>query len=335
MGLNLAPAYRVVANNEDITGKIQSRLISLRLVDEAGVQSDTLEITLADHDAANTIQMPSTGAEIRVSLGYDGSAREMGLFIVDEVEISGPPRQMRISAHASPHDQTPGGIKALQTQHSRSWPDGATIGDIVKKCASDAGLEPAVSDGLASIELPHIDQSNESDMNLLTRIARDHGAVAKPGGGRLLMVRRGESKSASGKSLSAITLTPQDVTHWSALYSKRDPAGSVIATYRDHAKSEDVEVVVGDGEPVRRLPHTYSRASSARRAAQSALKQTDRAGKSLRCTLPGNPALIAETPLNLTRFRDGANGTWTITRATHDVSQRGYICSVEAEAARA
>ncbi len=49
------PEYRPLANQNDITSKISNRLISLRYTDEAGMESDILEITLADHDSDNPI----------------------------------------------------------------------------------------------------------------------------------------------------------------------------------------------------------------------------------------------------------------------------------------
>ncbi len=67
-----------------------------------------------------------------------------------------------------------------------------------------------MSPHLASIALPHTDQSHESDMNLLSRLAKRYDAVAKPAGGTLVFTRRGIAKSASGQDLARITLTPKD-----------------------------------------------------------------------------------------------------------------------------
>lgn len=329
--MGLIPTYRVIANSVDITAKVARRLVSLRLTDAAGVHSDTLELILADHDPAHGIRLPSTGAELQVSIGYDSAARNMGLYIVDEIELSGTPRKMRISAKASPHAQTPTGITALQSQRSRSWPVDTTIGSMVTAIAQDHSLQPAVASALASITLPHIDQTNESDMNLLTRVARNNDAVAKPGGGRLVMVMRGAAAAASGAALGQARLAPADVSRWSVLDTRRPPAATVIATYRDHAKAQDSEVVVGSGDPTRRLPHTYTNESSARRAAQAELNQSHRAGHTVHITLPGDAAYIAESHIVLTGFRTGVDGTWLLQRVEHTIDQSGYRCSLSGE----
>ena len=86
MGLNIAPAFRILANSEDITAAIRDRFKSMRLTDETGTTSDTVEITLADHDPANPIAVPPTGAELEVFIGYDDQAQRMGLFVVAVVQ---------------------------------------------------------------------------------------------------------------------------------------------------------------------------------------------------------------------------------------------------------
>jgi uncharacterized protein len=45
-----------------------------------------------------------------------------------------------------------------------------------------------VAESLAGIHVTHLDQTEESDLHLLTRLAREHGALAKAGG-RLSGVR--------------------------------------------------------------------------------------------------------------------------------------------------
>ena len=63
MALNIAPAFRVVANSQDITDKIMSRFKSLRITDETDNNSDMLELQLADHDPSNPIQLPLAGPQ--------------------------------------------------------------------------------------------------------------------------------------------------------------------------------------------------------------------------------------------------------------------------------
>lgn len=331
MGLNIAPEYRVIANSADITATIRDRFRSLRITDEAGTTSDTLEITLADHLPGKPIALPPTGAELEVSLGYDGIVRPMGLFVCDEIEMSGPPDELVIRARAAPYEKSKGGKTDLQSQKSRSWKKDTTIGAMVKKIASEHGMQASVSSGLASIKLPHVDQKAESDINLLNRLAKKYDAIAKPAGGKLLFVKRGEGKAASGGAMPAITIARKDATRWRVTLASRDSAGTVVATYRDRKQAKNIDIAVGSGEPVRRLRHHYPDQKSALEAAKAEQRKRARGEASVTVDMAGDPNLVAESMMTLKGFRDGVDGEWLVARVEHYIGPQGYRCSVEGE----
>ena len=333
MGLiDWKPAFDVIVNGTNVTSIFASRLSSITLTDEAGVQSDTVEIVLTDHLPYAKLEIPPNGAEIEVSLGYTFQRKYMGLFIADSIEVGGPPDLMRISGVASVNGTTSGGKTALTEQKNRSWPEGTTVSGLVSTIAGEHGLKPAVSESLASMTLPHLDQTDESDMSLLTRVALDLDAIAKPGGGYLGMFLRGESKTASGQDMPKLSLVRSQVSRWSYRQSLRDPAGKVVAVWRDHDAAADVEVMAGDGEPVRRLKRRFPAQDAAQRAADAEYNRSQRGGATVSVTLPGDPDLVAEARLVLAGFRDGVDGEWLIARVTHTIDSGGYRCDVEAEA---
>jgi len=325
------PRARVVVNGEDITSVLWARLASLTIVDEAGVTSDRAEIELADHQPLHRLILPPTGAEIAIALGYDVRMRDMGLFVADEIEIEGPPDRLRIRAAASPHGATPAGKTALPSQKTRSWPAGTTIGDLVATLAAEHGLTPAVSASLKGTVLPHLDQIAESDINLLSRLARTVDAIAAPKAGRLVVARRGESLTASGQEMPRVQLGRGDLTSWRMQQSLRAPAGQVVAVWRDKAASADVEVTAGEGEPVRRLRETWPTKAAAEAAARAEYRRAQREGTQLSLTLPGDPDLVAEARLVVSGVRAGVDGEWLVTRVEHRLDQGGYRCSVRAE----
>ncbi|MDF1583908.1 MAG: hypothetical protein P1P78_11420 [Methyloprofundus sp.] len=63
----MTPAYKILANQNDITAAIRDRLISLNITDEAGMQSDSITIVLDDRD--NIIELPNKGAQLDVFIG--------------------------------------------------------------------------------------------------------------------------------------------------------------------------------------------------------------------------------------------------------------------------
>lgn len=334
MGLitGIEPTYMVLANQADITATIASRFISLSLTDAVGVESDMLEITLADNEPLAPIAIPETGAELQLFLGYDGINIPMGLFICDEVELAGWPGEMTIRARAAVYDQSNGGKSDLQTQKTRSWPEGTTLGAMVETIAGEHSLEPAVSESLASIALPHTDQVDESDINLLLRMAKKYDGIVKPGAGKLVLAKRGESKSVSGQPLVPVLVNPSDCASWRMSISKRETAGMVVAYWHAVRNSKRHEVKVGSGEPVRRLRQYYPTEEMALAAARAELTRRQRGQETVALTVTGAPWIAAECPLTLLGFRPGVDGEWLISRVVHRLEKSsGYTCDIEAE----
>jgi phage protein D len=322
----IAPAFRVSANSKDITDAIADRLISLRLTDELGFQSDMLEIRLADHDQDKPIQKPPKGAELEVWLGYDGNVQRMGLFVADEIERGGWPRYMTIRARAAVYDKTPKGKTDLQTQKVRSWPDKTKLGDMVQKIAKEHGMEAVVAKSLASVTLPHLDQTEESDISFLVRVTRQYDAVVKPAGGKLVLAKRGES------DLPSVSLDAIACTSFHLVESAREASGTVVAYWHNKKSAKRIEVKVGSGDPVKRLRHFYPTEDAAKAAAQGDMDRRQRAEAKLSLTMPGNPNVQAEGKLSLASFGDGIDGEWLVVRVEHELDPRaGYSCHVSAE----
>lgn len=338
------PTARVVVGGVDMTGLIMPRLTSLTITDTAGIQSDTLELMLTDTNPLARLAIPPTGAEIEVALGYAFAAQVVGLYIADELEVGGPPDHLRITAYASAHGETDGGRHALTEQFTRSWPEGTTVRTLVEAIASESGFEAAVSETAGEVDLPHLDQIDESDLNLLTRVARDNGLVFKPGGGRLVVVEAGESASVGGEPLPRVLLTPGDVSSWRMVALRREAVREVVTSYRDIAQSERVEVtaeapatayaeddVLAGVSQTRRVTRSYATRDAAIRAAQQEVKLSIRRSRQMAVTLPGRADLIAEGRLILAGFRPGVDGEWLIRQVTHTLDAGGWRSAVEAE----
>lgn len=333
MGLNpISPTVTVLANEVDISLAIRERLKSLKLVDSTGMESDTLEITLADHDPDRPLRKPSKGAELEVFLGYDSIARRMGLFACDEIQRSGWPGTMTIRARAAVYEKTPKGKTDLQTQKTRSWPKSTKLKDMVAKIAKEHGMEPAVSKSLQAVTLPHMDQTDESDISFLLRVTKRYDAIVKPGGGKLLVAKRGESQSAGGEALPTVTMTADQVTDWSYTDASREAAGGVIAYWQDIKGGKAKKPVkVGEGDPETRLRHHYPTKEAAQAAAQAEYDKRKRGEETFSGTLPGDTNLMAEGRLVLSGFGEGPDGEWLLKKVEHDLGDGGYTCRIEAE----
>jgi phage protein D len=333
LSTGVSPVFKIIANNNDnATAAVRKYFSSLRLVEETGDTVDALEITLADPDPNNPIIVPPKGSEIKVSLGYDGNARYMGMFVLSEVELGGWPSYMTLRANAAVFEQTPLGKTDYQSQKTRSWPSGTTIGAMVAAMASEHAMTAAVSPSLASIQLPHMQQDAESDMNLLFRIAKRYDAVAKPIAGKLVFATRGQALAVSGIDIPPAIITPGMIARWRLVESHREDPGTVVAFWHDKGVAKRNQVTVGSGDPVKRIRYWFSNEQEALAACNAEYQRRTRGQVKLEIEMQGAPELIAGMPLTLQGFRPGVPSDWIITRVEHMIAAGGaYLCEIEAE----
>ncbi len=319
----MTPAFRILADSQDITDRIRDRLLSLRVTDEAGIKSDTVDIKLDDRDAL--IAWPEHGAELEVSLGYkETGLTRIGLYVVDEVEHGGPPNALTIRAKASDMRHS------LKAPRTRVW-DNVTLADMLTTIAGEHGLVPKIGESLAAVSYAHIDQTEESDLHLLTRLARENSAVTKPVAGNLIFTPRGESKSISGQELPTIQILASQIQRHQMTQADRGKYAAVLTHWHDPIKAERVPVKVGQGEPVYTLRHTYPDNDQAIRAAQAKLEALQRGTGTLSLTLIGNSDLMAEAKLELKGIRDRVDGEWLIQSVEHQFDNQGFVTRIEAE----
>jgi phage protein D len=245
----MTPTFHILANGSDISGDVASRLISMTITDSVDENSDGFDLML--EDSAGTLALPASGAKLDVSLGYDGNNQRMGSFVVDEASVEGPPDRISVQASSTPFvtDRNGGGKASFTSRKSRSF-EGKTLGDIVQTIAGECGLTPVVDSELSSVSVPYVAQTDESDANLLVRLARRYGGVLKPADGRLVLASEAGGRSTSGQALE-ITLTPADVTNWRVTNGgKSQGVTKVKAKTHDYAAAdiEEVEVEVADDQ---------------------------------------------------------------------------------------
>ena len=322
----MRPIFRLTAGDADLTPLLADRLISLTVSDAAGMHADTLRIVVDDRDSR--IAWPRTGVDLNLWLGL-GRSELMGRFQVDGLEHAGPPARMTIIASAA-------AFAASLKEPRTLGRDRISIGDLVAGIAGRHGLTPRVSEDLAGRVLTRVDQTGESDLNLLTRLAKDHDAVAKPVAGRLLFVSAARGRSAGGELLDPIALPAARLTDWALSQTERPAHGAVIAAYTDAAtgerRSERVEVPGADpSAPARTLRRSFASAEDARAAARAAGEAAERARRRLRLTLPGDAALRAETPVDVSGIRTPVDGRWSVVTATHTLDNQGYRVVLECE----
>ncbi|GAA0832635.1 phage late control D family protein [Cupriavidus pauculus] len=357
MGGAAVPVYRLMQGNKDITGRFQGRLISLTLTDNRGFEADQLDIELDDADGA--LSLPDKGATLSLGIGWqDTGVVDKGRYKVDELEHSGPPDRLTIRARSV---DLAGGMTLRKERSFR----GQTIGAIVGAIASKNALAAIVASALAGLVIDHIDQTSESDANFLTRLAKDHDAIATVKHGKLLFIKTGAAQSASGIALPTVEITRASGDTHSFLIADRENYNGVKAYYQDARRAVKGEVVIDasnavkvvtkpspkkskkkgakktvadvmvnpNPDNVKVLRHTYASKSNAERAARAEWQRIQRGVASFRITLArGRPDLFPELPAIVRGWKSEIDNTgWIITKVTHNLSDHGYTSTLELE----
>lgn len=188
-------------DKKDISQLVSTRLMGLTLTDSRGFEADQLDIQL--NDADGMLSLPPRGAILSLGLGWKNEPLTYkGEYTVDEVEHSGAPDSLTIRARSADLRG------ALTNQQERSF-HRTTLGAIVKQIAEENQLKPQISSEMANINIAHIDQANESSINLLQRLAKEHDAIATVKNGNLLFMPAGRGKTVNGQEIPVLIITRQ------------------------------------------------------------------------------------------------------------------------------
>ncbi|WDK30250.1 phage late control D family protein [Xanthomonas campestris] len=320
------PQWRVVLDGTDLTERIAPRLLDLTLTECRGGEADQLDLRIHDHDCK--MALPKRGVRLSVALGWKATGLiDKGTFIVDEVEYSGAPDIITVRARSA--DLT----ADMRTRRERSWHN-TTLGAVLNTLAGEHRLTPRVAEVLARTKLPHLDQANESDMNLLTRLGQRFDAVATVKGGALVFAPIGAGTTATGKSLPTVTLTRRDGDQHRYSVADRDAYTGVRAYWVDKGKARRQSVLVGTDDNAKRLRESYADEATARQHAHAELERVKRGVAKFDYTLAiGRADLFPEQIVTMSGFKPDIDGQrWLIAKTTHAINgSSGFTTSLELE----
>ncbi len=345
--LSRIPAFNVLMGGKALT-VLDEKLISLELTDNRGFNAD--ELTISVDDSQGDIELPPRGAELSVSLGWQGEPLiYKGIYVVDEVSHSGPPDRIDITARSADFRDE------FNVKREVSWHD-VTVERVVSAIAHRYKLKPIISEQLMSAEIDHADQTQESDMSFLTRMADILGAIATVKNGCLLFILPGGGVSANGKALPEFAITRSSGDRHSFRIADRDAYTGVQAYWLDldfgkkkkvtvrkrkkttekkpRSSSREGDYIAGEGGNVFVLRTTYSSEIAAQRAAAAKWQQLQRGAAEFNLTLAyGRADLYPEMHGTVTGFKEAIdNQDWIIAKATHSIDDNGFQTRLELEA---
>ncbi|MFW6765000.1 DNA primase [Acinetobacter pittii] len=320
------PIYRLEVDGNDISPLVVDRLISLSIKDNRGLVVDSVDIDLDDSDGQ--LEIPPEGAIIQVWIGWSNTGLvDKGKYKVESVTHRGAPDVLSISAFSN--DVSEG----LKQKRERSFSN-KTIQVIFETVGAEYALKTIVHDTLANRVISYIAQ-NESDANLITRIADEHDAIATVKNGHLILLPRGTSQTVSGLPLPTAQIFRSDGDgHNYTTGTGTDRITGVKAFYYDAGKSKKLYVVIGDNEEnLKEIRYVHRDKKTAELACQAEFNRCKRSSQKLSYTFAfGQPELIPEQEFVFTGLKPQIDDiVWLGTNVTHNLTEGGFTTSVELE----
>ncbi|MEM5528089.1 contractile injection system protein, VgrG/Pvc8 family [Gammaproteobacteria bacterium AS21] len=312
------PNYRILINDKNVTDIFQGRLISLTLKDERGNKADQLDISLEDSD--DSLTLPSKKSIIKVWLGFKqtnninaslinnvlptNTAQPLiykGSFVVDSIQYGNQSgvNIMQITARSADFKGS------LKLKREQSW-DQITIKDVLSTIATRHSLIIRISDALAPLVIDHIDQTDESDLSFLNRLAKLYDALCTIKDGNLLFSEIGNGLTISGKALDTLYIDKTQCSTYGYQTQERDSEYTGVQSYwNDKKYARRQTITAGSDENPKVLRTTYPSELQATQAAKSEWKKVNRNQASMSLELAiGIPDAIPEMPVLLTGFKE-------------------------------
>jgi len=322
----MTPAYKIVVNDKDKTALFEDRFLSLDITDNDGNEADTLSLTLHDRDYRTPL--PSSDELIKIWLGYVGKLTYMGAYTVNEYTCKLSPKQLTINAKSANM------VSGLKETKTRGWHE-KTLGEIAQTIATEHGLKIAINDRLSSIAYAHINQTEESDINLLRRISHEHDAVFKIANETLIITAQGDGKTASGKMLPIEILRYRDLKKGGNITNKgRSKYSGVKCKWRDTNQAKTITETTGTA-PFFEIRDIATTKKQAKNKAQAFYKKLQRGESSLNVSIIGNAAYSAGKIITLDDdFKPAyVESGWIIKRVVHHYDkQQGFTTALQCEA---
>lgn len=320
------PIIHLTADNKPLNDRLLGRVISLSITDNATGEADELSLSLSDFDGA--IELPSRGVVLSCALGYtDAGVYDMGQYTVDKVEWGGAPDVLTIKAKSADFKNT------LKNTRSQSY-HATTLGNIAGQIATRHALKLVISDNLVNLPISHIDQTDESDINLLTRLAHSVGAKVVIKAGALLVFAPNTHTTPSGKPLSLHTISRKVGDAYRFSVEDRNDADTVEASYHDTASAsrqvvnaDGTSTAASDDQTSRRIKGVYPSKDKAKLAAKAELDRTKQSAAKFSINLSyGYPAISTEAPVKLVGFKKQIDAlTWTVQKCVHNYTKSGGL----------
>ncbi len=298
---------------------------SIRYVDELGGSSGELEVELEDRDRRwQGPWLPAQGDAVSLLIGYAGEPLlPCGDFQVDDLELEGPPDVFHL--RCLPAWITP----SLRTRNSLGY-ENQTALEIAGVVAARHGMTVAGAPGPLDAVYQRITQKQETDVEFLRRLAREHNYEFTVRGTQLVFYARADLEAQT----AALTLRRAEVERFAfvartqSIFRQAQTAYFDSLTKQLYAQTASAAPGVATGDTLKVVARCENGQQALARAA-AALHETNRLLVTGRVVTPGTPRLVAGNVAALSGW-EAMDGNYLVERAVHRLGRdRGYVTEAD------
>ena len=298
---------------------------ALRYVDELGGSSGELEVELEDRDRRwQGPWLPAQGDAVSLLIGYAGEPLlECGAFQVDDLELEGPPDIFHL--RCLPAWITP----SLRTRNSFGY-ENRTVLEIVAVVAARHGMTVIGAAGPFDTGYQRITQKQETDLEFLRRLAREHNYDFTVRGKQLIFYARADLESQA----AALTLERAGVERFAfvartqSIYRQAQTAYFDALAKQLYTQTASPAAAVATGDTLKVVARCENGQQALARAT-AALHEANRLLVTARVVAPGTVRLVAGNVAALSGW-GAMDGNYLVERAAHRLErERGYVSEAD------
>lgn len=308
----------ITYENKNITQDIAPYLLSFSFNDNSGGNADDIALSLEDKN--NTWindWLPSKGDKIEASIESNQNILPLGVFEVDEINYSCPPRVLSIKAISS-------GVKNNLTSEkkNRAW-ENANLSRIAKDIAANANLGLYL-DSEQDYFFEREEQSHQSDLEFLKELCANYNLDVKINDGKIIIHDRNINATQA-----EINSSDDKIISWKFTSKSAGIYKGAKLKYHNAQKGETFEAEYEDesvegSEKILELNERVESDAQALEVSRKALEKNNAKEISGSISLAGDIRFLAGINILCSDF-GMFSGKYFLERVTHNISRSGYI----------
>lgn len=307
---------RLEANGKDVTNIINQDASKVSFHDEDGTQADEIKLTIEGE-----FKRPQYKDELKLWIGTEKQMMYCGLFAVqNSTSKSGNTACIEISATAVDFNGD------LKVKRSKSY-ENISIKQIASLIATRHSLD--LKSDFDDIYIQHLEQTDESDLHFLKRMADEYNALFAIKNNSLIFKKKikGDKKN---EDLPRYYLEKKDNTNIDIQSTNKEQYGSCVASWWDTKENKQKSVTVGKGEPVKHIKDSFESMADAKAKAQASLQKANSKTKIGTISTSGFTLYAGGILVIKGTLED--DGEYHIKTADHSLStDSGWTVSIEIE----